>query len=135
MPRTIISAIHGPATIVDKRTERKECRALIDQLLRAIKQAMTETHRGNLNNVAHLIKKIFRYEYFTVHPKRLFFLRKSTIMEQMLELCFKLNEEDTLLEWRQSREPCRQQGALGELGMVEANCRRAPSMGFRSRRF
>ena len=102
MPRTIISAIHGPATIVDKRTERKECRALIDQLLRAIKQAMTETHRGNLNNVAHLIKKIFRYEYFTVHPKRLFFLRKSTIMEQMLELCFKLNEEDTLLEWRDS---------------------------------
>ena len=63
---------------------------------------MTETHRGNLNNVAHLIKKIFRYEYFTVHPKRLFFLRKSTIMEQMLELCFKLNEEDTLLEWRDS---------------------------------
>ena len=97
----------GPATIVDKRTKRKECRALINRLLKAIdhllvKQAMTETHRGNLNNVAHLTKKIFRCDYFTVHPKRLFFLRKSTIMEQMLELCFKLNEEDTLLEWRDS---------------------------------
>ena len=91
-----------PLPRVDRRTQRKKCRARLKRLLKAIdcllvERELTETDRGDLDEVERLARKVLHDYYFTVHDKRISYFRESTIMEQMLELCLKLNKENALL--------------------------------------